>query len=44
MSCPEEIAFRSGWIDANSLEKLAEPMLKNAYGQYLMSLLNQKVF
>ena len=36
VSCPEEIAFRSGWIDRARLEVLAKPMLKNEYGQYLM--------
>lgn len=36
VSCPEEIAFRSGWIDRPHLELLARPMLKNEYGQYLM--------
>ncbi|MEM9014650.1 MAG: glucose-1-phosphate thymidylyltransferase RfbA [Pseudomonadota bacterium] len=36
VSCPEEIAFRSGFIDANQLRELAQPMLKNQYGQYLM--------
>jgi glucose-1-phosphate thymidylyltransferase len=36
VSCPEEIAFRSGWIDRAQLETLAKPMLKNEYGQYLM--------
>ena len=41
VACPEEIAFRSGWIDAAQLEKLAAPMLKNGYGQYLMKLLNE---
>ena len=45
VACPEEIAFRSGWIDAARLERLAQPMLKNGYGQYLMKLLNDdKVF
>lgn len=38
ISCPEEIAFRSGWIDAAQLTKLAQPMLKNEYGQYLLGL------
>ncbi len=37
--CPEEIAFRSQWIDAASLQNLAEPLKKNAYGQYLLGLL-----
>lgn len=44
VACPEEIAFRKGWIDAGQLEKLAEPMLKNRYGQYLISLLKERVF
>ncbi len=41
ISCPEEIAFRKGYIDPHQLAKLAEPLLKNGYGQYLMDLLNQ---
>ena len=44
VACPEEIAYRAGWIDAAQLEKLAAPMLKNAYGQYLMQLLREKAF
>jgi glucose-1-phosphate thymidylyltransferase len=44
VACPEEIAFRAGWIDMQQLEKLAAPMLKNSYGQYLKSLLTSKVF
>ncbi|MBV8604187.1 MAG: glucose-1-phosphate thymidylyltransferase RfbA [Pelomonas sp.] len=44
VACPEEIAFRSGWITAEQLERLAQPMLKNGYGQYLMSLLREKAF
>jgi len=40
ISCPEEIAFRKGYINQNQLEKLAQPMLKNGYGQYLMDLVN----
>lgn len=44
VACPEEIAFRKGWLDAAQLEKLAQPMLKNPYGQYLMSVLKEKVF
>lgn len=39
VACPEEIAFRSGWIDAEQLSRLAEPLKKNAYGQYLLSML-----
>jgi len=40
VACPEEIAFRSGFITADELAALAHPMRKNAYGQYLLSLLN----
>ena len=42
VACPEEIAFRQGWLDAEQLLKLVEPMKKNAYGQYLRSLLNDR--
>lgn len=44
VACPEEIAFRQQWIDAEQLERLAQPLLKNGYGKYLMQLLNEKVF
>lgn len=44
VACPEEIAFRKQWIDAGQLEKLAQPMIKNLYGQYLMSVLKERVF
>jgi glucose-1-phosphate thymidylyltransferase len=43
IACPEEIAFRSGWIDAGQLERLAAPMLKNNYGQYLLRVLHQQL-
>jgi len=39
VACLEEIAFRAGWIDAKQLEKLAQPLLKNGYGKYLMQCL-----
>jgi glucose-1-phosphate thymidylyltransferase len=39
VSCPEEIAYRQGWIDAAALQKLAAPLRKNGYGQYLLNLL-----
>ncbi len=39
IACPEEIAFNRNYINADQLEKLAGPMLKNSYGQYLMSVL-----
>jgi glucose-1-phosphate thymidylyltransferase len=44
IACPEEIAFRMGFIDAAQLEHLAAPLLKNDYGQYLMSILRERVF
>jgi glucose-1-phosphate thymidylyltransferase len=44
IACPEEIAFRSGWISAGDLEALAAPMLKNGYGQYLMQVLREKAY
>jgi glucose-1-phosphate thymidylyltransferase len=44
VACPEEIAFRSGWIDRAQLEALAHPMLKNGYGQYLMQIVRSQVF
>jgi glucose-1-phosphate thymidylyltransferase len=39
VSCPEEISFRQGWINAADLQKLASPLSKNGYGQYLLNLL-----
>ena len=44
VACPEEIAYRRGWISATDIEKLAQPMLKNGYGQYLMQMLTERVF
>ena len=42
VSCPEEIAWRQGWIDAAHMRALAEPMRKNGYGQYLLRLLAEE--
>ena len=44
IACPEEIAWRSGWIDDAQLARLAQPLAKNGYGQYLMRLLKEKVY
>ncbi len=44
VACPEEIAWRSGWIDSEQLRSLAQPMLKNGYGQYLVRLLKEQVY
>jgi glucose-1-phosphate thymidylyltransferase len=44
VACPEEIAWRLGWISDAELEALAQPLAKNGYGQYLLGLLKEKVF
>ena len=43
IACPEEIAFRMGYIDAAQLQRLAEPLKKSSYGQYLQRILNDRV-
>ncbi len=40
VACPEEIAFAQGWIDAAQVEKIAQPLAKNGYGQYLLRLIS----
>ena len=44
IACPEEIAYRKGYIDAAQVQKLAEPMKKNSYGHYLLRLLEDRIF
>jgi glucose-1-phosphate thymidylyltransferase len=44
IACPEEIAFRQGFINAEQLEKLAAPIAKSGYGQYLLALLREPYF
>ena len=44
IACPEEIAYRKGFIDARQLEVLAKPLDKSGYGQYLRSVLSERVF
>ena len=44
VACPEEVAYRAGWITPEHLERLAQPMLKNSYGQYLLRLLHEENF
>lgn len=41
VACPEEIAFRNGWIDAEQVLRLAKPLAKNGYGQYLLNLIQR---
>jgi glucose-1-phosphate thymidylyltransferase len=42
ISCPEEIAYRMGYIDAEQVTRLAEPLKKNTYGQYLLEMVQDK--
>jgi glucose-1-phosphate thymidylyltransferase len=44
ISCPEEIAWRKGWIDEEQVRRLAVPLAKNEYGQYLLRLLTERVY
>ncbi len=44
IACPEEIAYRQGFIDAAQIERLAAPLAKNGYGQYLLALLKERIF
>jgi glucose-1-phosphate thymidylyltransferase len=44
VACPEEIAYRKGYIDEGGVERLAQPMLKNGYGKYLLGLLDRTAF
>lgn len=44
IACPEEIAYRKGYISAADVERIAQPYLKNGYGQYLIRMLKEKVF
>lgn len=44
VACPEEIAYRQRWIDAAQLTKLAQPLMKNGYGRYLLRILDEKIF
>ncbi len=44
IACPEEIAWRSGWISADDLRAVAAPLVKNEYGKYLLRLLDERVY
>ena len=44
IACPEEVAYRMGFIDADALRELAQPLAKSGYGEYLLRVLTEKVF
>jgi len=44
VACPEEIAYRNGYIDAEQVRRLADPLKKNEYGQYLLRMLEERIF
>lgn len=44
VNCPEEVAYRNGWISADNLRAIAEPLRKSGYGEYLLRLLESQVF
>ena len=44
VACLEEVAYRKGFIDGKQLERLAQPLLKNAYGQYMLQILQDTVY
>jgi glucose-1-phosphate thymidylyltransferase len=43
IACPEEVAFRNGWIDAEQVQRLAQPLAKNEYGRYLLRMLQERL-
>ena len=44
VNCPEEIAFRNGWISSEKLKEIAEPLRKSGYGEYLLKLIDEQIF
>jgi len=44
VNCPEEVAYRNGWLSEDKLREIAEPLRKSGYGEYLLNLINEKVF
>ena len=44
VNCPEEVAYRNGWLSEAKLREIAEPLRKSGYGEYLLKLINERVF
>jgi glucose-1-phosphate thymidylyltransferase len=44
VNCPEEVAFRNGWLSAKKLREIAQPLRKSGYGEYLLKLIDERVF
>ena len=44
VNCPEEVAYRNGWLSEAKLSEIAEPLRKSGYGEYLLKLINERVF
>ena len=44
VNCPEEVAYRNGWLSAEKLTEIAKPLRKSGYGEYLLKLINERVF
>ena len=44
INCPEEVAYRNGWLSDEEIYKIAEPLIKSGYGNYLLSLVNKREF
>jgi glucose-1-phosphate thymidylyltransferase len=44
VNCPEEVAYRNGWISTEKLQEIAKPLRKSGYGEYLLKLINERVF
>jgi glucose-1-phosphate thymidylyltransferase len=44
VNCPEEVAYRNGWLSEDKLREIAEPLLKSGYGEYLIKLIEERVF
>jgi glucose-1-phosphate thymidylyltransferase len=44
VNCPEEVAYRNGWLSEEKLREIAKPLCKSGYGEYLLNLIEEQVF